>query len=166
MPEPFWSDTLDMDLPRILGDRFDAALGPAADITLWTHGHTSHGRLNHPAVWGHTDGYAAYFGTSNDLPWKPESYVTSHPLVECTWREVLRDAWPHTYIVIVDWVRLWDAHALARTFERLMYDLRGWKALPPGAADQFRGQVLASVIAATQHLERLVADGRKAVRDA
>jgi hypothetical protein len=156
MDARFWSDDFDMDLPTILPG-LDEALGPAADIPLWTYGRTSHGRLNHPAVWGHADGgMVAYFGTDNTERWKPDWYTTSQPLIACTWREAVRDAWPHTYVVIVDSVQMWDTHRLWSTFNRLMYDLRGWRKLPSGEADRLRGHVLASVIAATRQLERHV----------
>jgi hypothetical protein len=158
MAARFWSDTFDMDLPRIL-PQLDDVLGDATDIPLWTHGHTSHGRLNHPAVWG----MAACFGTSPDSTrWKPDTWYTSHPVVECTWREALRDAWPHTYVILIDQHHMWDGFAWRRTFERLMYDLRGQVPLPGDEADRLRRQVLASVIAAT----RLLTEHVEAVADA
>lgn len=49
-PARFWADDFDMDLPRII-PRLDDVLGDTAGVRLWTHGHTSHGRLNHPSVW-------------------------------------------------------------------------------------------------------------------
>lgn len=157
MADRFWSDDFDMDLPRIL-PRFDEALGVAADLPLWVHGGTSHGRLNHPAVWGNV----AYFGTSPDDTGKPDSYYTSQPFVECTWREAVRDAWPHTYRLLVNGVEIWGAHTLWPAFEQLMYDLRGWRTLPDGEADRLRGHVLATLIAATRDLTRLTEGGRHA----
>ncbi len=155
MGERFWSDDFDMDLPRII-PAVDDALGDAADITLWTHGHTSHGRLNHPSVWHTHRGGVAYFGTDNSGGWKPADYYTGAPIVECTWREVARDAWPHRYIVAVSGLAVWDTNRLSGTFTRLMYDLRGWQTLPEGEADRLRGQVLASLIAATRDLRQLL----------
>lgn len=148
----FWSDDLDMDLPAILPG-LDEALGESANIALWTHGGTSHGRLNHPAVWG---GWGM-FGTNPTGVWKPADWVTGHPVVQCTWREALRDAWPHTYRILVDGRPVWDARRLGPAFMSLMYDLRGWRALPDGEADRLRGQVLASVIAATRDLQQITA---------
>lgn len=155
MPERFWSDDFDMDLPKVIPG-LDEALGDAADIRLWTYGSESYGRLNHPSVWSTYDGTTAFFGTDRDGPWKPTDYHTDHPIVECTWREAVRDAWPHRYRILVDWVRIWDTTRLSGTFTRLMYDLRGWQPLPNGEADRLRGEVLASVIAATRDLCALV----------
>jgi hypothetical protein len=45
----FWSDDFDMDLLKV----FPQVEGMLRDpnIPLWTVGHESHGRLNHPACW-------------------------------------------------------------------------------------------------------------------
>src|SRR5262245_10946574 len=123
----FWSDDLDMDLLKVVPRAADVLATVKAP--LWPYGGTSHGRPNHPAVWD-----AAYFGTDDTGSWKPASYYTSQPLVECTWAEVVRDAWPHTYLVVVDWVPVWNAGALSGMFTKLMYDLRGWQPLPYGKA--------------------------------
>jgi len=129
-------------------------LGPTADLPLWTYGGESYGRLNHPSVWN--DG-CAYFGTDDSGTWKPANHVTEWPMIQATWREALRDAWPHHYTLLVDGVAIWDTQRLSGTFTKLMYDLRGWRTLPDGEADRLRGEVLASVVAATRGLERHVA---------
>lgn len=155
---PFWSDDLDMDLLKILPGLTEQ-LGDAADIPLWTYGGTSHGgRLNHPAVWHDHVGMVAFFGLDNNSgSWKPANHTTFHDLVECTWLEALRDAWPHQYIAVVDNRPLWDAFRLRGTYLTLMYDLHGWRKLPPRQADKLRGTVLASVLAATRELTAVVA---------
>jgi hypothetical protein len=146
----FWSNGFDMDLPAVLGPRLDEVLGTTANLPLWVHGGTSHGRLNHPSVWGGV----AYFGTSTESMSVPDWYHTDQPVTECTWREALRDAWPHHYLLLVDGQPMWDTRRLSGVFTKLMYHERGWKTLECREADRLRGEVLASVIAATRALER------------
>jgi hypothetical protein len=86
----------------------------------------------------------------------PADCWTSDPVVECTWREVLRDAWAHNYTVVVDGVPVWRGGRWG-VFEALMYDLRGWRKLTPARAEELRGHVLASVIAATIYVRAAVA---------
>jgi hypothetical protein len=87
---------------------------------------------------------------------KPDWYYTSQPIVETTWREALRDAWPHHYLLLVDDQPMWDTRRLSGVFTKLMYHERGWKPLERREVDRLRGEVLASVIAATRALERHV----------
>ncbi len=154
----FWSDDFDMDLPKVL-PRLDEALADLADTSLWTHGGESHGRLNHPSVWGARNGLGseAFFGTTAEATGKPDWYYTSQPVIECTWREAVRDAWPHTYTVLVDSTPVWSAGRWLRHFNWLMFDLRGWSRLPDGAADRLRGEVLASLHRATADLRQVLA---------
>jgi hypothetical protein len=151
---PFWSDDFDTDLLRVIpraADILDQVTAP-----LWTYGHVTHGRLNHPSVWGSQHGFTAYFGTDDSGTWKPDSFVSDGQLVQCTWTEVARDAWVHDYLAVVDYEPVWDANRHAGLFLKLMYDLRGITKLPDGEADRLRGQVLASLIAATTDLQNLV----------
>lgn len=162
MTRRFWSDDFDMDLLKLFPDLPDR-IGPAVDIPLWTHGGESYGRLNHPSVWGHV----AFFGLTPGQPGKPAEYYTDAPVIECTWLEALRDAWPHTYMVVIDNCALvWSSTRLQATFTKLMYDLRGWQKLPNGAADRLKGQVLASILAATRDLLEVEADRMRAVASA
>lgn len=157
----FWADDFDMDLPRVLPD-LDDILGHAASIPLWTHAHTSYGRLNHPSVWGSPDGgMDAYFGLTPDETGKPDSYVTGSELVECTFREALRDAWPHTYTIVVAQQDIWDAGKWRPWFEDLMYDLRGIRPLPSGQAEQIKALLHTDLIGAVERL-RLLVDMRAA----
>jgi hypothetical protein len=147
----FWSDDFDTDLLKVI----QRAAGVLDQVTarLWTYGHVSHGRLNHPSVWHTQLGPVAYFGTDTTGGWKPDHLRTDGRLVECTWTEVARDAWVHDYLIVVDYELIWDAHRHAGTFMKLMYDLRGIRVLPGGEADRLRGEVLASLIAATTDLQ-------------
>lgn len=151
-PHPrFWSDDFDMDLPKVLPS-LDVLLGKAANTRLWTYGGTSHGRLNHPSVWNTYDGVEAYFGLDDSGTWKPAECHTDQPVVECTWREAVRDAWPHTYVLVVNGQQVWDTGWLRAAFDDLMYDLRGWRALPPGRAEELKAVVAGTVRDATERL--------------
>jgi hypothetical protein len=150
MAARFWSDGFDMDLPRIVP--LDDALGTAADIPLWTHGGESYGRLNHPSVWNDNAGLVAYFGTTPGTTGKPESCYTPWPVVECTWREVARDAWVHTYLVLVDGEPIWDTTRFLNAFDALMYHVRGYRKLPDCEGDRLRSDVFASLVVATAQL--------------
>lgn len=161
MAERFWSDDFDMDLPNLVP--LDEILGDTANVRLWTHGNTSHGRLNHPAVWPVRNGLGmeAFFGLSPENTGKPDWYSCDWPVVECTWREAVRDAWPHTYIVVVGGREVWNTCRLHSTFVKLMFDLRGWSRLPDGEADKLRGVVRANLTAATRTFAGIVAQPRE-----
>jgi hypothetical protein len=124
---PFWSDDFDMDLPKVIPEAREIC-APIGGITLWTTGHTTHGALNHPNVWNWDGGSVAFFGTRGIC--KPESYWTNSETVKCTAWEAIRDAWPHSYIMIVDGCAIWDAGRLWHHFETIMWDLRGWRKQP------------------------------------
>ncbi|GGM53676.1 hypothetical protein ACFFX1_54745 [Dactylosporangium sucinum] len=151
----FWADDFDADLLRVV----PRAAGILVQVTapLWTYGHTSHGRLNHPSVWASQHGYVAYFGTDNTGTWKPGSFSSNGQLVQCTWTEAARDAWVHNYVIAVDYQPIWDAARLVGTFAKLMGDVRGRPKLPDVDADRLRGHVLASLIAATGQLQQHIA---------
>jgi hypothetical protein len=97
MMEKFWSDDFDMDLLKIFPDLI-AALGATADLTLWTLGHRTFGRLNHPSVWN-THAAFIWFEKPNlnrdEHGWfNIGGCVSDDEEVECTWLELLRDQWP------------------------------------------------------------------------
>ncbi len=156
MPERFWSDDFDMDLLKLFPDLPDR-LGAMANVPMWTHGGVSHGRLNMPSAWNGYKGLETFFGLRPESTGKPEGYSTTQLVVECTWLEVLRDAWPHTYRLIVDgqWL-VWDTSRAWPVFYKIMCDLRGHQKLPDGEADRLRGRVLASVLAATRDLTSIL----------
>lgn len=155
MIEPFWSDSLDVDLPKVIPG-LDAILGPAAVIPLWTYGGTTGGRLNHPSVWHSNHGFVSFFGLNPATIGKPSDHSTSHDVVECTWREALRDAWAHHNSIVVFGQVVWDATPLMETaFTELMYGLRGWKKLADGVKDQYVASVSEAIRAATVHIGRL-----------
>jgi hypothetical protein len=119
----FWADTFDADLLKVM----PAAAGVLADLgdtPLWTYGHRSGGRLNHPTVWNSDQGLVAYFGTDGD-PRKPPSFWTGDALVQCTFEEAIRDAWVHGYAIILN-NRHWVFGPHSEEFQDLLYHLRRW----------------------------------------
>ncbi len=159
MPEQFWADDFDMDLPKVLPD-LDIILGDLAEVRLWTYGHTTYGRLNNPSMWNSHSGMVAYFGLDDSGKWKPADHHTFEGLVECTWREVVRDVWTHQCVVIVNYHPVWNTIQLQRVFDDLMHHRRGWKTLPEGRASDLIGRVARDVDRATTRL-RAIGGGRR-----
>lgn len=125
MNAALWCDTFDADLLAVVPGAI-AALGPAANLELWTYSNPTNGRINCPAAW-HTDfGLAAFFSTRDRSPTPAHSW-TRDPLVECTFLEVVRDEWVHSQVVIVNNRVVWTPPA--DLMQDLMYDLRGWSPL-------------------------------------
>lgn len=121
---PFWSDTFDLDLLKVIPG-VEELLGETADVPLFTHGHrTDDGLLAHPTCWNTTRGLAAFFGFK--YPAKPSAFYTSDPIVECTFLEALRDAWVHTYVLMVEQRTIFVMPRLQLHFERLLSHHRGW----------------------------------------
>jgi hypothetical protein len=121
----FWSDDFDLDLPKVIPDA-RACLGYLAELELVTHGHETHGRLNHPSVWNHELGSVSFFGRGN--PHKPDGYWTRDPIVRCTLWEAVRDAWCHDNVILVESVPVLYGQWIH--FEPLMWHTRKWRALP------------------------------------
>jgi hypothetical protein len=78
-------------------------LGETGNRTLWTVGHETHSRLNHPTVWN------------------------THGAYVWTWMELLRDQWPHGYGFILMPMQSVFEPPPQRQFERIMYHSRGWQ---------------------------------------
>jgi hypothetical protein len=135
---PFWSDDFDMDLPKVIPDA-RSRLGDLADFEMVTHGHTTHGRLNHPSVWNHALGSVAFFGRHS--PMKPASYWTDHPLVRCTLWETIRDAWSHDFVVLFEHNPIWNGQSWGH-FEPLMYHIRGWREVPEREVKEHKACVI------------------------
>jgi hypothetical protein len=100
------------------------------DRVLWTVGHTSFGRLNHPTCW---NSHGAYLWLTkpnlerDENGWFNVDGCVSHAAeVECTWLEWLRDAWSHNYGAVILPARRQLPPSDHLSFERIMYDLRGW----------------------------------------
>ena len=135
--EKFWSDDFDMDLLKVFPD-FAAELGETADVTVWTLGHTTFGRLNHPSVW---NTHGAYLWLEKpDLERDAKGWVsvggcvTDNPLVECTWLEWLRDCWVHDFnFVMLPMGGLVQCHRSV-DFQKIMYRMRGWESAQNAAA--------------------------------
>lgn len=157
--EPFWSDNFDSDLLKVV-PRTVEALGPAADVQLWTHGRTTAGRLNHPACWNDATGMIAFFGLAPDAIGKPDSYYAGNgqELVECTFLEAVRDAWAHSYNIVVArtiilyWGRPAQWHDL---FEPLMYHIRCRTLLEPAHVHRLQHRVMTELSAAADKLDMI-----------
>ena len=129
MSTKFWSDDFDMDLlklfpslPKMLAD---------SDLSLWTVGGESFGRLNHPVIWN-THGAFVWREKPNldrdKHGWfNIRGCVSDHREIECTWLELLRDAWPHHYAFILFPDDRMVPPAPNEAFMTIMYDLRGWQ---------------------------------------
>jgi hypothetical protein len=159
MREKFWSDDFDMDLLKLFPD-LPETLGEVAERALWTVGHATYGRLNHPAVWNSTGALGelgAWVWTRKpNLPRKDGWFnlsgcASNDPEIECTWLELLRDQWAHHYgFVLLPAKSIFTPAPLAE-FDTIMYDLRGWRkdanALPA------RTSVMAWLLRANRQLE-------------
>lgn len=124
---PFWSDDFDMDLLKVFPDVPKMLREP--DRVLWTVGHESFGRLNHPV----TCNSRAFLWLArptlerNEHGWiDVRGCVCNEPLVECTWMEWLRDAWSHHYSTVILPSHKVMPAADWPAFERIMSNMRAW----------------------------------------
>jgi hypothetical protein len=162
-----WCDTFDADLLAVVPAATEA-LGDAAGLELLTHGHATDGKLNHPSVWNGDGGMLAFFWTPGcEHLGRPGrlGYWTDEPVIGCTFTEAVRDAWSHTYVIVINNVPCWNPPW--RPFERLMYDVRGWTVLPDSAREEIRESVCRSLRAAAERAHRaslLVPDGPASLR--
>lgn len=124
-----WCDDFDIDLPKVFPEALEL-LGDTADVKLFTHGHETGGKLNHPSVWNGQQTMIAFFGFYG--PCKPDWYSTNEPIVECTFWEAMRDCWPHTYGLFVspgidqEHRLVFDSFELRDQFQTIMWHLRKW----------------------------------------
>lgn len=126
----FWADDFDMDLLRVVPE-IGRMLGGDCDRTLWTVGHRTYGRLNHPTVW---NTHGAYLWlTKPNLPrdvhgwFNVDGCVSNDEEIECTWLELLRDAWVHGFAAVMLPSRTRLRPAPQRAFDQIMWDRRGWR---------------------------------------
>lgn len=159
---PFWSDDFDMDLLKVIPG-VEELLGESASLSLYTHGHTTFGRLNHPSVWNDYRGPVAFFGlhrnaTTGLLGVKPPGYWTDEPIVECTFLEALRDCWPHTYRLVVEGAEVFDSFRLCPAFEVLMFHIRGWKTVQEQSVERIQERVRRELTLARDRLVGLIAE--------
>lgn len=152
MRAEFWSDGFDMDLYAIAPEVL-AALGETGQRVLYVRGGTSYGRLNHPAAWNHERGMVAYFGHRG--PTEPSGYCASKPIVACTVEEMIRDAWAHHLLCVVDGHVVFDATPFEDDFQRWMFEIRGWNRSEHPDLDALRTKILGAVVEARRELERM-----------
>lgn len=129
--DKFWSDDFDMDLLKIFPSVVVECLGILADTPLWTPGHETYGRLNHPVVWN-THGAFVWLDNPeldrDKYGWfNVGGCVDDSQMVECTWLELLRDQWPHGYSFLLMPEELRFPGPRQDVFDDIMYDLRGWR---------------------------------------
>ncbi|HLF10635.1 MAG TPA: hypothetical protein VJA26_05425 [Gammaproteobacteria bacterium] len=151
----FWSDDFDMDLPKVIPDARDR-LGEHADLELVTYGGTTHGRLNHPCVWNHPLGSVSFFGRGD--PRIPSDYYHGHKeLVKCTLWEAVRDAWPHSNVILFECRPIWKDQW--EHFEPLMSHLRGWRELPEREVTNHKDAVIHALECCRIDVDRIVREG-------
>jgi hypothetical protein len=133
-----------MDLPKVLPKAWQLICA-APSVPIYTRGHESFGRLNHPSCWNTHLGLTAFFTLRQGVEPKPKSFWTTDPIRECTFAELMRDAWPHHYCAILDGRTLWNPQALARQFDAIMWDLRGWNESPNPDIEHVKAIVTRSI---------------------
>ena len=149
----FWSDDFDMDLLKVVPET-RSILGAIADVKLVTQGHVTNGLLNHPSVWNAPGGSTAWFGFKD--PARPKGWHSNEPLVHCTVLEALRDAWPHSYRVIIEGDLVWDFPIRTELFQALMFDRRGWKAERADVIEKILADLRASLNLAMARVDVLL----------
>ena len=124
----FWADDFDMDLLKVFPNVKGMLRDP--DIPLWTVGHESYGRLNHPCCW---NDYGAFLWLQKPNLARDKhgwfsigGHVSNEPEIECTWLEWLRDAWSHHYATMILPSQQRLPASPDNDFMAIMYDLRGW----------------------------------------
>lgn len=147
-----WCDDFDMDLYKAIPEA-KRILEPVKDIPLFTHGSLTDGKLNHPSVWNGYHGTIAFFGFEN--PAKLEGYWTDWPVIQCTFEEAVRDAWPHDYLIIVEREPVWDAFSLRHQFDDIMWHIRGLDKESLRDIRPAKQKVLTSLASACQKVARL-----------
>ena len=128
--QKFWSDDFDMDLLKLFPD-LPAELGEAAELPIWTVGHSTYGRLNSPAQWNSHGAYA--WAEKPQLVRDKHGWFNIHgcvsndELIEATWLEFLRDMWPHSYAFILLPHGVLFEQSPRLVFDRIMYHIRAWR---------------------------------------
>jgi hypothetical protein len=69
-------------------------------------------------------GLTAFFGLRQHAT-RPSAYRTDAPLVSCTFLEALRDAWVHSYVLLVERRPVFTSNHIQREFDALMWHVRG-----------------------------------------
>lgn len=149
---PFWSDDFDMDLLKIVPN-LRQYLGASQNVELFTHGGTSHDRLNHPSCWHSNNGFVAFFGFRDAA--KAAFYSTSAPLVSCTFEEAVRDCWPHDYEIIVEGQSVLNGNEFWRDFEPIMASIRGYGPLSKADLENHVNAVTQRIRTAAETLLRV-----------
>ena len=137
-----WCDGFDLDL-LVLVPSAKKVLAPVAGVALMTHGRMRDGALGHPSVWNTRRGMVAFFGFAG--PGKPAGYYTDEPVLSCTFEDAVRDAWLHTYVIMVERRPIWQADQVLTAFDVLMAQARGYGHRPESELESCRGAVIRSL---------------------
>jgi hypothetical protein len=146
-----WCDDFDADLLKVVPGAAEA-LGEAAGIRMWTYSSLVGGKINCPSSWNTDFGSTAFFWTCPEGRPGP-TYWTEQRVAGCTLLEAIRDEWIHTSVVVVDHYVAWRPPV--RDFEKLMYDVRGWRVLADGERETIREQVRSSLREAAARVTEL-----------
>ena len=155
LPLGLWCDDFDADLPKLIPEAIDA-LGDTADVRLWTHSKPTNGKINCPSSWWTDHGLTAFFSTREHVGGQPGGYITSDPVVGCTFWEAVRDEWCHDAVIVVNGRWIWTPPS--DTMMKLMFDLRGWgEPLTPAGVNALANEVLGGLEAAADRLRSVIA---------
>jgi hypothetical protein len=152
---PFWADDFDLDFPKVFPEAREM-LGALGNVELVTTGRPDprFHNLNHPAVWNGDTTMLAYFGFTG--PARPSEMVApGSALINCTAWQAFRDAWPHSYCMIVEGRSVWDTFALREQFDAILYAVRGLRRRP-AEAEAARAAVMRSYRRAIDRFSELV----------
>lgn len=160
-----WCDDFDMDLPKVIPEAMPIIGAIPDSVVLRTIGHETDGKLNHPCCWNHHLGAVAFFTLSeHDRPALP-FFVAGFGdhIVRCTFTEAVRDLWAHGLVMVVDGTVVWDAQRIGSrgAFDPLMSHVRGWHPLQADRVEVLKRRVIASLTAATDRMQRLVAERQR-----
>jgi hypothetical protein len=151
---PLWCEDFDADLPKVVPQALDV-LGDLANVELVTYSHATNGKINCPSAWWTDHGLTAFFATPGWGGPAPAGYWTDKKVVACTFWDTVRDEWIHDATVIVNGRFVWKPPV--QLMHRLMFDLRGWTPLDDIERASIQKHVRASLAAAAERLQAVIA---------
>jgi len=149
----FWCDDFDADLYQTVPE-IREVLAPFESILLHTRGHSTNGRLNHPAAFNsHLGGLVSFFTFPGKEP-HPTRYDKTSPIVECTFAEAIRDCWVHTLMLCLCGRIVFKPPEMQAEFQALLYWVRKWGQQADPVFE--RSKVLIAVKRAAAEFEGMV----------
>lgn len=166
----FWADGFDMDLLELYPDLVEKWIGATSEVSLWTVGTTTHGRLDHPCCWNTPSGLAAFFWLSEPAIARRKDgwftlkggFTSQEPLVEATWLEAMRDCWLHHFAMVMAGTGhiVWSTIGEWPRFEAIMRAVRGIADPAGNVALAERNDVLRDIVRANWRFAREVEQHR------